>query len=83
MKNSTKYRSRFCGCMRNSEKTAPQNPPILLITCESLKAMKETKYRYENYTIGIAVDDLYISKRFQSSSLTASYRLQWEVSSIK
>ena len=29
MKKLTKYQNRFCGCMRNSEKTAPKDPNFI------------------------------------------------------
>ena len=43
MKKPTKYQNRFCGCMRNFEKTAPEDPPILLMICKSLKTIKEVR----------------------------------------
>ena len=66
MKKLTKYRSRFCGCMRNSEKTAPKVPPNLLMLCTGLKVMKKARYRNEIYTIRIAVVDLSISEKSSS-----------------
>ena len=49
------------------------------MTSTGLKAMKETKYRNENCTIGITAADLFLSEKFQVSSSTVSYRLQAEV----
>ena len=66
MKKPTEYQSRFCGCMRNSEKTAPKVPPNLLMFGTGLKAMKEARYRNDNDTIGIAVVDLFISEKILS-----------------
>ena len=66
MKKLTKYRSRFCGCIRNSEKTAPKVPPNLLMLCTGLKVMKEARYRNESDTIGIAVVDLSTLEKISS-----------------
>ena len=63
MKKLCPYRDRFCGCMRNSVKTAPKNSPILLMICEGSKTMKKARYRNENYIIGIAVIDLFILEK--------------------
>ena len=75
----TKYQNRFCGCLQNSEKTTPKDPPNLLMFCMGLRAMKEARYRNKNYTMGITVVNLSIPKKFQTSSSTASYRLQQRI----
>ena len=59
------YRSRFCGCIRNSEKTAPKDPQILLKTCEGSKTMKETRYRYEKHYWNHRSRFVYLRKNFK------------------
>ena len=49
--NITKYRSRFCGGIQNSDKAAPKVPPNLLMLCSGLIVMKEARYRNESDTI--------------------------------